>query len=194
MGGSFLAYPSLNQSSCMRLWVTIKAGKEDGTTSPNQHWGEKWHVRPTPYRNWHTRNDSTATRLGDNTTKIYFVSIQQFLIQYHLTSIFRCYTFCFKFQLRPRKKCSLEYVQSYSSFQDWENVIQVTFPSLQRWFTERDYFQSQQWYPRFCRRTRENTSWCISKNPHNGLSTSLYVSEFNKEEGTAETPWGNGTL
>lgn len=130
MGGSFLAYPSLNQSSCMRLWVTIKAGKEDGTTSPNQHWGEKWHVRPTPYRNWHTRNDSTATRLGDNTTKIYFVSIQQFLIQYHLTSIFRCYTFCFKFQLRPRKKCSLEYVQSYSSFQDWENVIQVTFLSL----------------------------------------------------------------
>lgn len=91
---------------------------------------EKWHVRPTPYRNWHTRNDSTATRLGDNTTKIYFVSIQQFLIQYHLTSIFRCYTFCFKFQLRPRKKCSLEYVQSYSSFQDWENVIQVTFLSL----------------------------------------------------------------
>lgn len=41
MDGSFLACPSLNQRSCTRLWVTIKAGKEDRTTSPNHYSGEK---------------------------------------------------------------------------------------------------------------------------------------------------------
>lgn len=90
------------------------------------------------------------------------VSIQQFLIQYHLTSMFHCYTFCFKFQLRPRKMCSLEYMESYSSFQDWGNVIQVTFLSLP--CNRMRLFSKPTVIPKILS-TNENTSWCTSKNP-----------------------------